>query len=279
MVRGPRLTYWSAFTLAPFEAAQIELVRTHGCSVVMVGGDAETASVTYSVGLHDTLGQAELLVVGLDPPVGHAVIRALAARMAAGHRLADRERLAGVLDGVEVELRYLEPTALSSVMTMTGWFHGGWDFPVMQVVYPDAAGRFAWEDGFDPAWRAAQPLLFPHALDPAVERAFLGADAAVLADGFPIAADAIVFTTQAIAAGADAIVQVIRDVEDEWQFHGHGESTDTNLATVTLRSLLHQDPSLREVADLPTDHVAWRDAPGEPWTRERMDPDEPSTVD
>jgi len=39
------------------------------------------------------------------------------------------------------------------------WFYKGWDFPVLQIVWPDKQSFFPWEESFNPDWRFKQPLL------------------------------------------------------------------------------------------------------------------------
>jgi len=39
------------------------------------------------------------------------------------------------------------------------WFYGGDDFPCLQIVWPDRAGRFPWEADFDAQFEGNQPDL------------------------------------------------------------------------------------------------------------------------
>ena len=42
------------------------------------------------------------------------------------------------------------------------WFYAGDDFPCQQIVWPDRAGLFPWEAGFDPTFANKQPDLTEH---------------------------------------------------------------------------------------------------------------------
>ena len=39
------------------------------------------------------------------------------------------------------------------------WFYRSFDFPVLQCVWPDKAGLFAWQDGYDHRFDQLQPIL------------------------------------------------------------------------------------------------------------------------
>jgi hypothetical protein len=54
-----------------------------------------------------------------------------------------------------------------------------------------------------------------------------------------------------------------------------GAPSDAREACVVgLGQMLQRDPTLAEVADLPFGWRAWREAPGQPWTREPQPPED-----
>jgi hypothetical protein len=40
------------------------------------------------------------------------------------------------------------------------WFNEGPSFATLQLIWPDKSERFPWQEGFDPSWAWAQPMLF-----------------------------------------------------------------------------------------------------------------------
>lgn len=76
-------------------------------------------------------------------------------------------------------------------------------------------------------------------------------------------------TVQSVIEGAP-ILLVTHDADDGgWQFHTGGDANEDDGRVVSLASIFASDPSIGELADLPLGWRAWREAPGEPWTRVR----------
>ncbi len=85
------------------------------------------------------------------------------------------------------------------------------------------------------------------------------------------------FTVKAVIEERSPIHFVTHDADDGgWQFHGAEASTIEDALVVSLESMWKHDASIAELADLPLGWNAWRDAPGEPWTRSEtvVEPDD-----
>ena len=65
----------------------------------------------------------------------------------------------GILADRAVTFRTVARRHYPAYLGYGGWFHGGPRFPALQVVWPDAEGRFPWERWFSHALRDVQPLL------------------------------------------------------------------------------------------------------------------------
>jgi hypothetical protein len=65
------------------------------------------------------------------------------------------------------------------------------------------------------------------------------------------------------------VVLVAHDSDDGmWQFLCGTPNNSKDGRIVCLGCIIQKDPSLFEIADLPTGWSAWRDAPGQEWHRE-----------
>jgi hypothetical protein len=88
---------------------------------------------------------------------------------------------------------------------------------------------------------------------------------------FPHSRERAVLTTAGILRQRP-ILYVTRDAPDgAWQFLEGGCAPFAAARVVDLGYLVDQDPSLRELADLPPGWGAWRDAVGASWHRVRED--------
>jgi hypothetical protein len=76
-------------------------------------------------------------------------------------------------------------------------------------------------------------------------------------------------TVRAVLDG-DLILRVVHDADDHgWQFLDGRTPVEEDARLISMANVLEIDPSLREIADLPPGWVAWREAPGRPWQRQR----------
>ena len=141
-----------------------EDVEKHGWHVLNVLSKGGTSpGWSYSVGLFHTFGHPEIVVVGLPPDTGHAIINDVGAAIRAGRRLEDGMVDAGFLEGYDSLFRQVPASRYESHFGRAIDFYGGTDFPVLQLVYPDREGRWPWEEGVAAGFREAQPVL---ALEP-----------------------------------------------------------------------------------------------------------------
>jgi hypothetical protein len=77
----------------------------------------------------------------------------------------------------------------------------------------------------------------------------------------------MVFLSEAVHSGEEPITYVSHDSEDgAWQFLGDSMSGGKKPVIVCFHHPVDNDPSLKELADLPVGWYAERSKPGEPWT-------------
>lgn len=136
------------------------LIAEYGMAVnpVMPSGDAPPFA--YSVG-QQPKGLPELIVFGLPPQVAGAMLYTLAGHIEAEHA-AGRAVGAGfiVVPDVPVRTALLEvPAAAASEYATVAHERSAGQATYLQVVWPDEAGVFPWEPGYDGELRQYQRML------------------------------------------------------------------------------------------------------------------------
>ena len=77
-----------------------------------------------------------------------------------------------------------------------------------------------------------------------------------------------VFTTTHVVKDKQPILYVFHDSDDgSWQFHYAGNKTAKDSMIVSLEEIFELDPSISELADMPSGHMAYREKKGSPWIR------------
>ena len=134
-------------------------IADFGWHVMLVRADAEGPGFAYSIGLYESFGQPEILIVGLGTETMHWMINEIGGRLKQGERVEAEGRIDWLLEGHDCAMRQVAPAHYRDYLGYARWYYRGDGFPVLQCAWPDKAGRFPWEPAFDPALRDRQPDL------------------------------------------------------------------------------------------------------------------------
>jgi hypothetical protein len=146
----------------PREERALSDIATYGLHIINVSGDNDRPPFSYSLGIEQSLGLPELIVVGLRAEVGQAAINACYEQMQAGTPIPAGMRVADLLGGgFECLIGDVSDAHRKEYMCWTTWLYKGSDFRALQIIFPDTAGVFPWEPGASDWFRNWQPLLAP----------------------------------------------------------------------------------------------------------------------
>ncbi|MGH7019324.1 MAG: DUF4262 domain-containing protein [Brevundimonas sp.] len=146
-------------TLNAYERDFIANVRAHGWFNTSVSGDAENPNFSYSTGLWLTTSQPELIMFGLKSQIAHDVFWDLFRGAQDGRALPIRARTEQPFGNLPAYAFPVAKRFYADYLGSSRWFYGSDDFPCLQIVWPDRAGVFPWEDRFDPEFVSDQPDL------------------------------------------------------------------------------------------------------------------------
>jgi len=114
----------------------------------------------YSVNFPQRFGLAEVVVLGLTPVACRGLLDLVADIAGSGQRIDIGSEVLGLFDG-EQRAKFV-PIDLAThkhlFVTAAVW-HGGRDFDIVQLLWPDRNGFLPDEAGFDQRLRFAQPVL------------------------------------------------------------------------------------------------------------------------
>jgi hypothetical protein len=244
-------------------------VADHGWHVVMIAEGARSLGWTFSVGMWHTLRSPELVMAGLPPDHQHQLINEIGERVRRGQRLGSGDRLEGLLtSGLDLAVREVDVSWYGPMFGYAIWFARRPPLPFLQIVWPDAAGRFAWEESFDPQYRSSQPQLWI----PTAEQPTGGWSGLLAPDPWPFdePEDSRALATKRVTDEGAAILYVTHDDDGTWHFVDDGPTELEDSAVVHLVHIVGGDPSIATLAELPRGWRAERTADGQPWVRHRL---------
>lgn len=241
---------------AAAEQKIISDVAQYGFHAAFVPGDGYSPSFAYTIGLFKTYGYPELICFSLPPDLLHSVLWS-------GKRLLDKQPQpdlsADYPDFIGDYTIRLVPVDHDWYRYFLGygiWFNQSRDFPVLQIVWPDKQALYPWEDGFNPAWKAGQPLLDRNTDFKFREERNLG-----------------VFTTRQVLEGLP-ILRVVHNTNGDWQFLCDTSYDVADLKVVAFEEITKRDPTVNELFQLNYGWHAWRVVEAADWQTAENDSEE-----
>jgi hypothetical protein len=152
-----------------------EAVRRHGWYAIGVGeGPEGEPPFSYTIGLCDTFGHPEIVVLGLDPKTAHGLHSELVAEIRSGKRYEPRHPHS--INGLSVAtLRVHQTQVITRLGYALGYYrHVGKPdlLEAVQVLWPDESGKLPTDLRCDAMVAHAQPRL-DLAVPPSEFREFL----------------------------------------------------------------------------------------------------------
>lgn len=135
-------------------------IEEYGLHVIHVAEEGELPPFSYSIGIKQSLGMPELIMIGLRHEVAHASISECYAQMKAGADIRPGMRVRGLLGGdFECLIAEVSPANIKEYMGWARWLNQAAEFRAWQIVFPNTAGTFPWEPEADDWFRQRQVLL------------------------------------------------------------------------------------------------------------------------
>ena len=146
-------------TLDEDERSFVENVREHGWFGMHVAGDEEGPGFSYTTGFWRTVRQPELIIFATKRDTAQRVFWDAFRDAKAGKALPCGARIDDLFANLPAHVFPVAKRHYADHLGWGRWFYGGDDFPCQQIVWPDRAGLFPWQAGFDPEFAGDQPDL------------------------------------------------------------------------------------------------------------------------
>jgi hypothetical protein len=137
--------------LDPAEQAFVGAIREHGWFRTNVLAEDRNPGFSFSTGFWVSLQQPEILIFSTRSDIAHDVFWDLYRTVARGEALRVGSPTDQVFANLPACLFPVSKRHYAKLLGWSRWFYGGDEFPCLQIVWPDPAGLFPWQDGFDAA--------------------------------------------------------------------------------------------------------------------------------
>lgn len=170
-MRGNSENYGSIPSKAAYQTYNNDvknLIQEFGWMVQMVAPtiDDTGAPFAYTVGLSKTFNHPELIIVGVSPDIGGAILNIAGARIKQGENFKlepdQNVRLVSELFGGKyvAAIKSVTQCAKLSYLCQAVRLYGEGGFDALQIVMPDKSGKFPWDNEYDRNVMKCQDKLF-----------------------------------------------------------------------------------------------------------------------
>ncbi|RYZ98017.1 MAG: DUF4262 domain-containing protein [Moraxellaceae bacterium] len=216
-------------------------IEKYGCYLTLIEEDNYLPAFVYSIGLFKKFGHPEIICFGLNGEVAASIINHACDLIKNGESLTPGKLYRDFLDSFPIQFLEVEKEYYQNYVGYAGWFYNqSFDFPLLQLVWPDKQSNFPWDKDFNPDWIFKQPLLDRNIDFKFYEDRKLG-----------------VYTTRQ-AFNGDPILYVYHNEDGDWQFHTSSEPDLADSMLVCLEEITKLDATINEVYHLQFGWRAWR---------------------
>ena len=131
-------------------------IREHGWFRTGVQAEGQSPGFSYTTGFWLSTGMPEVIMFGLRDDIAHNVFWDLYRDAQAGRSMPVGTSTNEVFANIPAYAFPVAKRFYANHLGWSGWFYGSYDFPCLQIVWPDRAGMFPWQANFDPAFAKDQ---------------------------------------------------------------------------------------------------------------------------
>ena len=138
-----------------------DAVQRNGWSIIYVVDEEEIdPPFAYSVGLYETLGHPEVIIVGTTEALAGPVIDNIGYHIGEeGLRYENGRYYAGIIERFECYMHRVPKDCYPDYVGWDLWYYQSDAFPLLQCVYPCDRGFFPWDPAAQPLLRRFQPII------------------------------------------------------------------------------------------------------------------------
>lgn len=134
-------------------------IEQFGCHVLNVlEGDGEP-SFSYSIGINKQQNKPDVVVMGLKSELAHSLVNNYKDRLLSGEEFIPGKYYQGFLEGFDVCFVEVDKSHYDELFGWGLWLHKGYEFDMLQLVWPTTKGIWPWSNDKSDYYDWAQPIL------------------------------------------------------------------------------------------------------------------------
>jgi hypothetical protein len=138
----------------------IDNISKYGCHVLSIFDPEEKQpNFSYSIGIQETTGAPEVIVVGIRSEMGHSMVMEYHAQVKKGVHFQRGVLYEGFLNGFSIYVETVKPKISCEYTFGCSRYYQDKKYSVVQLVYPTITGVWPWQLSATEWFKVNQPML------------------------------------------------------------------------------------------------------------------------
>lgn len=141
------------------EDSIIKNIEQHGWHVSLFHSNDYLPTFAYTIGLYENYQHPEIISFGLNTDLLGSILNEAGFSVKHGNPIQTQTLYEGYLEGYSVQFVEVLKENYHEYFGFGYWYYKNtYDFPALQLVWPDKQHKFPWEEGFNKDWLRFQKL-------------------------------------------------------------------------------------------------------------------------
>ena len=140
----------------------LKTLESVGWHNVHISEEGNSPAFAFSIGHFYKFNHPEVIVIGLKPEISQQLLNIVAIKVVgANTKIEPYKEYTDMTEGLSLVFIPVSLEHYGEYLGYANWFYGSMPkpYPVLQMVWPDRAGIFPWEKGYDKRFLQLQPIL------------------------------------------------------------------------------------------------------------------------
>jgi hypothetical protein len=136
-------------------------IEKYGWHILGILAEGEEPEYSFTVGLYYQFSHPEILIMGLPANTAKKIINTIGALVKDGATFESGQVYSEIIESFSVAFTLVDTRYYKEYLGYGVWFYRSLPkpFPTLQLVWPDKAGLFPWQQGYDQRYKHLQRLL------------------------------------------------------------------------------------------------------------------------
>lgn len=104
---------------------------------------------SYTVGLFRTFNHPEIIISGLRSEIANQLLSDIALKLKKGVHRQEDKTYDDLIDGFPCVFKKVQRYNYDEYLGRAIWLYQGYEFPVLQCIWPSKDNKFPWENGYN----------------------------------------------------------------------------------------------------------------------------------